>query len=97
MTSAAGVSLGTGVMLAWLAAANVVTGALYAYDKLASRRRWRRVRERTLWVGCAAGGVLGAWLAFFVLRHKTRHASFWLVQAVATALWSAGLAWAAHR
>lgn len=97
MTSAAGVSLGTGVMLAWLAAANVVTGALYAYDKLASRRRWRRVRERTLWVGCAAGGVIGAWAAFLGLRHKTRHASFWVVQTMATAAWAAALGWAALR
>ena len=52
----------------------------------------RRVRERTLWVLCLAGGVVGAWLVFFGMRHKTRHQSFWIVQTVATVAWLAVLA-----
>jgi len=76
-------------LLAWLLAINMVTAGLYAYDKLASRRRWRRIRERTLKICCLAGGVLGAWLAFLSLHHKTRHRSFWIVQSVASALWAA--------
>lgn len=87
----------SGIVLGWLAAANAVTAALYAYDKLASRRRWRRVRERTLWAGCICGGVVGAWAAFFALRHKTRHASFWAVQTLATVAWAVALGWAALR
>ena len=78
-------------LLAWLTAANVVTAVLYAYDKVAAPRRWRRVRERTLWAWCLAGGVGGAWLVFFGMRHKTRHRSFWLVQTGATALWAVAL------
>ena len=55
----------------------------------ARRRRaaGRRIRERTLWILCLAGGVGGAWLVFFGMRHKTRHRSFWVVQSVATVLW----------
>jgi hypothetical protein len=47
--------------------------------------RW----ERTLAQGevlLFGGGVLGAWLVFFGMRHKTRHASFWLVQSVCSVL-----------
>jgi uncharacterized membrane protein YsdA (DUF1294 family) len=76
-----------GLLLAWLAVVNVATAAAYAYDKLAAPRAGRRVRERTLWLLCLAGGVGGAWLVFFGMRHKTRHRSFWVVQSIATVLW----------
>jgi uncharacterized membrane protein YsdA (DUF1294 family) len=79
-------------LLAWLAAASVVTAVTYAYDKIAAPRAWRRIRERTLWLLCLAGGVPGAWLVFFGMRHKTRHRSFWAVQIVATLAWIAVIA-----
>ena len=79
-----------GPVLAWLVLINVVTAAMYAKDKLAAKRPGaRRVRERTLWLLCFAGGVGGAWLGFFGMRHKTRHRSFWLVQILASVLWIA--------
>ena len=77
-----------GPVLAWLAIINVVTAAMYARDKLAAKRPGaRRVRERTLWLLCVAGGVGGAWLVFFGMRHKTLHRSFWIVQGLASVLW----------
>ena len=75
-------------LVAWLIVINVATAALYAYDKLAAPRGWRRVQERTLWICNALGGVLGAWLVFFGMRHKTRHRSFWIVQSLASAAWA---------
>jgi uncharacterized membrane protein YsdA (DUF1294 family) len=77
------------LLLAWLVVVNVATAAAYAYDKLAAPRGGRRVRERTLWLLCLAGGVGGAWLVFFGMRHKTQHRSFWIVQSIATVLWVA--------
>jgi uncharacterized membrane protein YsdA (DUF1294 family) len=74
-------------LVAWLIVINVVTAAAYAYDKLAARRGGRRMRERTLWLLCLAGGVLGAWIAFLALRHKTLHRSFWAVQSIASVVW----------
>ena len=74
-------------VLLWLLAINVATAAAYAYDKLAAPRGGRRVRERTLWLLCLAGGVGGAWLVFFGMRHKTRHRSFWIVQSITTIVW----------
>jgi len=76
-----------GLLLSWLVVVNVATAAAYAYDKMAAPRGGRRVRERTLWILCLAGGVGGAWLIFFGMRHKTRHRSFWVIQSVATVLW----------
>jgi uncharacterized membrane protein YsdA (DUF1294 family) len=76
-------------LLPWLLVINVVTAGAYAYDKRAAPRPGaRRVRERTLWILCLAGGVVGAWLVFFGMRHKTLHRSFWVVQSVATAVWA---------
>ena len=80
-------------LLWWLVAINLVTAAAYAYDKLAAPRGGRRIRERTLWILCLAGGVGGAWLVFFGMRHKTQHQSFWVVQTVATIVWVAVIAW----
>lgn len=76
-----------GPVLAWIVAMSVITAFVYAYDKVAARRGLRRIRERSLWLLCLAGGVPGAWLAFFGLRHKTLHRSFWVVQGAATVLW----------
>ena len=73
-----------GPVLAWLAIINVVTAAMYARDKLAAKRPGAR---RTLWLLCFAGGVGGAWLVFFGMRHKTLHRSFWIVQGLASVLW----------
>ena len=81
------------IVVAWLVVINVATAAAYAYDKLAAPRGARRVRERTLWILCLAGGVGGAWLVFFGVRHKTRHRSFWIVQSAATLLWVGLLLW----
>ena len=78
---------GLQLVLVWLVVINVATAAAYAYDKLAAPRGARRVRERTLWILCFAGGVGGAWLVFLGMRHKTLHRSFWIVQSVATVLW----------
>ena len=78
-----------GWLLVYLLAINVVTAGAYAWDKRQSRRPGaRRVRERTLWILCLAGGVVGAWIVFLGMRHKTLHRSFWIVQSVASALWA---------
>ncbi|HEU0243227.1 MAG TPA: DUF1294 domain-containing protein [Candidatus Limnocylindrales bacterium] len=77
------------LLVGWLFLINLVTAAAYAYDKLAAPRGQRRIRERTLWLLCLAGGVVGAWAVFFGMRHKTRKQSFWIVQSIATVAWLA--------
>ncbi|MCU0483253.1 MAG: DUF1294 domain-containing protein [Chloroflexi bacterium] len=82
------------LLLGWLLLINVATAVAYAYDKLAAPRGRRRIRERTLWLLCLAGGVGGAWLVFLGMRHKTRHRTFWAVQVAATVAWIGILVWA---
>ena len=54
---------------------------------MARRPGARRTRERTLWLLNLAGGVIGAWIGMLVLRHKTQHRSFWIVQVACSVLW----------
>lgn len=75
------------LLLPWLLVINVVTGVVYAWDKVSARRGARRVPERTLFLLNLLGGFAGAWLVFFLMRHKTQHRSFWVVQSLATILW----------
>ena len=75
------------LLAAWLVAINAATFVAYARDKRAAQRGARRTPERTLYVLNLAGGFVGGWLGMLVLRHKSRHASFRLVQSIATVLW----------
>jgi uncharacterized membrane protein YsdA (DUF1294 family) len=58
------------------AAASVIAFIIYAVDKTAARRGWRRVPETTLHLCGVLCGWPGAWLAQKLLRHKTRKTSF---------------------
>jgi uncharacterized membrane protein YsdA (DUF1294 family) len=64
--------------MAWLLVlvVTIVTFGLYAFDKWRSRRGGRRIRERTLLAWLFATGWVGAWLAMWLLRHKTVKTSF---------------------
>ena len=60
----------------YLLAVNVITFALFAWDKYcATHDRWR-VRESTLLFWSAIGGAIGAGLAMEICRHKTLHLKF---------------------
>lgn len=82
---------GTPPVGAWLVATGVVTLALYAWDKARARssagRRGKRVPERVLLGMGVLGGAPAALIAMRLLRHKTRHTRFWLVNWIATAVW----------
>ena len=73
--------------LVWMLIINVITAITYAHDKRAARRGARRVPEKTLFLLNLAGGVVGAWAVFFLMRHKTAHISFWIVQSACTLLY----------
>ncbi|MDD7196335.1 MAG: DUF1294 domain-containing protein [Acidaminococcus fermentans] len=55
---------------------NLITFAVYGYDKFCARRGAWRVPEIRLLFLAAVGGSLGALLAMFLFRHKTKHLKF---------------------
>ena len=73
--------------LDWLIAGTVTTFLGYAIDKAQARRHGWRVPEVVLQGMVLAGGVIGGWLGMVLLRHKTRHRAFWVVQWIATVLY----------
>ena len=59
---------------------------LYGADKTRAKRNAWRIRESLLLGIGFLGGAVGALLAMRVLRHKTKHIYFWIVNIL-------GLAW----
>lgn len=55
---------------------SVVSFVVYALDKLAAVRGWRRIPEATLHLIALAGGWPGALAAQALFRHKTRKQPF---------------------
>ncbi|OAI42480.1 hypothetical protein AYO38_03100 [bacterium SCGC AG-212-C10] len=84
---AAIVALDVPIVGVWVVAASVSTFLVYAWDKLAAKTRRGRVPERALLAASALGGAPGGLLAMQFVRHKTRHAWFWLVNMAFTAAW----------
>jgi uncharacterized membrane protein YsdA (DUF1294 family) len=66
---------------------NIFSFGLYAYDKLAARSGWRRIPEKSLLTVSILGGCFGGTLAMYLLRHKTRHTRFILVNWIAVAVY----------
>ena len=65
-------------VLYYFAAVSVIGAVVCVYDKLAARRGWRRVPERTLFFWALVGGGPGVYLTMLLIRHKTLHRSFML-------------------
>jgi uncharacterized membrane protein YsdA (DUF1294 family) len=60
----------------YLAVMNLAAIILTVKDKIAARRRSRRVKERTLlWVS-VLGGSLAMFITMRLVRHKTKRAKF---------------------
>jgi uncharacterized membrane protein YsdA (DUF1294 family) len=86
--------------LAWglVLVLNVVTLLVFGFDKWRSRGAGSRVPERTLLWLVGLGGLVGAWMAMSLFRHKTRKMPFraWAILWTAlNPLWL--LAWATLR
>ena len=64
------------VIWAVLAAANLLSFALYGIDKGKAKRGAWRVPESTLLLFAALGGSAGALLGMELFRHKTKHWKF---------------------
>ncbi len=64
------------LLILYLAGINLVTFAVFAWDKVRAIRGNRRIPETTLLTLALAGGTPGALIAQQRLRHKTRKQPF---------------------
>lgn len=64
------------IVLSVMATLNVLTFAVYGFDKAAARKKAQRVPERTLHILAALGGWPGAYMGQRVFRHKTLKQKF---------------------
>ena len=61
------------LLLIWLIFINYI---IYAIDKYKSMHHKWRIRESTLILLAVIGGSVGALLAMYTVRHKTKHNKF---------------------
>lgn len=66
----------TYLLILYLAGINLLTFALFAWDKVCAIRGNWRIPEKTLLTLALAGGTPGAFIAQQRLRHKTRKQPF---------------------
>ena len=78
----------SGMLIAgYLAMINMITFVLYGIDKRKAVKNQWRIRESTLLLLAAAGGVFGAWLGMNVFHHKTKHRKFTILVPVFAVAW----------
>lgn len=65
-------------LLLYLLIVNAAGFLVMTLDKLLAKKNARRIPERTLMGLAAMGGSIGVWGAMYTVRHKTRHAKFYL-------------------
>lgn len=87
------ITWGSDALLAYLAAINAITFALFCLDKARAIRGTWRIPEKVL-LGCSAvGGAAGGLLGMRVAHHKTRKPLFYLGVPVMLIVQAALLAW----
>ncbi len=64
------------IVVLYLLLINVVTFATYSADKWKAQHYRTRIPEATLLLLAAIGGSVGALLAIWLFRHKTKHPRF---------------------
>lgn len=63
-------------------ATNLSSFLLFGFDKLQAITKRKRVPELTLYLSALLGGPIGALVAMYLFRHKTKKLSFQLILAI---------------
>jgi uncharacterized membrane protein YsdA (DUF1294 family) len=67
------------ILFLYLLVVNIAGFIIMVMDKRRAIRKERRIPEKALFRITAAGGGIGTTAAMFIVRHKTKHASFLFV------------------
>lgn len=65
-----------GLIITWIIFISIWSFMMMGYDKKQSKKRGRRVPEKTLWLFAIVGGGIGSYLGMMAFSHKTRHTEF---------------------
>lgn len=74
-------------MVYYLIVINLLSGILFAYDKRAAINNRRRIPEKILHQLEMIGGVFANFLLMYVLRHKNKKVSYWVVTWIVLVAW----------
>jgi len=74
----------------YLIAVSLITSIAFIYDKNAAISSKRRVPERTLHLLELFGGVFAVVALMYLIRHKNRKSSFYVVTYLILVLWITG-------
>ncbi|MCG7346058.1 DUF1294 domain-containing protein [Sporosarcina sp. ACRSL] len=64
------------LIISWIIFISIWAFLMMGYDKKQSKKRGRRIPEKTLWLFAIVGGGIGAYLGMMAFSHKTRHTEF---------------------
>ena len=81
------------LLLYWLALASLLGLVVMGIDKLLAWGKFRRIRERSIWLIALVGGFAGVFLGGFLFHHKTSKPAFWVPVVLSAALWVAAFAY----
>lgn len=65
-------------LLCYLVAISVVSVVICVYDKIAAKRSFQRISEKSLLLLSSIGGALAMYITMRIIRHKTKHTKFML-------------------
>ena len=63
-------------LIVYLALINIWAVIICAKDKIKSRTKGKRIKEKTLFVLSLMGGSVGMYITMLLIRHKTNHKRF---------------------
>lgn len=74
-------------MIWYLVGINLITFVIYGVDKYNAVHKKYRVSEKSIFTFSVIGGNIGAIMGMRFFHHKTRKASFWIINILSLIMW----------
>lgn len=74
-------------MIYYLIILNIISFIIYGIDKLKAKKKYRRIKEKTLITLSLIGGPLGSIMGMYIFRHKTKKIKFKILNLLSLILW----------
>lgn len=74
-------------MIYYLIILNIISFIIYGIDKLKAKKKYRRIKEKTLITLSLIGGPLGSIMGMYIFRHKTKKLKFKILNPLFLILW----------